>query len=147
MNKADKGKTLVLYDGACALCNRTTRFLLDRDSGDVFRFAALQSQLGRELVERDGGDSSDIGTVVVLTDYGTDDERVLKRSRAILRAVTQLGGAWSLLHVFRAVPAFILDLGYRLVARLRYRAFGKHESCPLPEPQHRHKFLAGSSGD
>lgn len=141
MNEADRGKTVVLFDGMCALCNGTTRLLLHRDRRDEFRFAALQSELGRALVQRHGGDPDDLSTVYTVVAYGTADEAVLKRSRAILAALTRLGGAWSLLHVFRVFPDFLLDLGYRLVARLRYRTFGQYDACPIPAPEHRHKFL------
>jgi len=133
---------LVLYDGVCALCNGTVSFLVKRDDGDRFRFAPLQSNLGREIVRRYGGDPDDLDTVYVVLDFGESSERILKRSRAVLTAVAALGGPWKLASVLRVVPGFVTDLGYRLVARVRYRLFGKYDACPLPEPAHRHKFLA-----
>lgn len=133
---------LVLYDGVCALCNGTVSFLVKRDKGDRYRFAALQSNLGREIVRRYGGDPDDLDTVYVVLDFGEASERILKRSRAVLTAVAALGGAWKLVNVLRVIPTFLTDLGYRLVARVRYRLFGKYDACPLPEPAHRHKFLA-----
>lgn len=133
---------LVLYDGVCALCNGTVKFLIKRDRGDRFRFAPLQSELGRDVVRRYGGDPDDLDTIYLVVSYGKDQERILKRSRAVLTAVDALGGGWKVLGALRVIPAFISDLGYRLIAKLRYRLFGKHDACPVPEPEHRHKFLA-----
>jgi len=135
-------KILILYDGVCGLCNGVVAFLVKRDDRDQFRFAPLQSELGRQIVARQGCDPDDIDTVYAVIDVGTSTERAHKRSRAILRATTALGGAWRLLHVFRIVPAFILDLGYRLVAKIRYGVFGQHDTCPIPDPSVRHKFVA-----
>ena len=133
---------LVLYDGVCALCNGTVSFLLKRDRKDEFRFAPLQSNLGREIVRRDGGDPDDLDTIYLVLNFGEDDERILKRSRAVLAAVNELGGGWKAVGALRVIPRFLSDLGYRLVANLRYRLFGKYDACPVPAPEHRHKFLA-----
>lgn len=142
MTEVPPGTLLLLYDGVCALCNGTVQFLLERDRADKFRFAPLQSELGAEVVRRSGGNPEDLDTVYLVEGYGTPDERVLKRSRAVLRAVAQLGGPWRLTQAFRVFPTFLLDLGYRAVAAVRYRLFGKHDACPIPAPEHRHKFLA-----
>jgi len=135
---------LVLYDGVCALCNGTVSFLVKRDKCDRYRFAALQSNLGREIVRRYGGNPDDLDTVYVVLDFGETSERILKRSRAVLTAVAALGGAWKLVNALRVIPTFLTDLGYRLVAKVRYRLFGKYDACPLPDPQQRHKFLAAA---
>jgi predicted DCC family thiol-disulfide oxidoreductase YuxK len=132
---------LVLYDGVCALCNGIVKFLLARDRDDRFRFLALQSELGRAIVRARGGDPDEVSTLYVITAPGRPGERVLARGRAGIRAVTAAGGAWRLLHALRILPSFLLDLGYRLVARHRYRIAGRLAACPVPPPEHRHKFL------
>ena len=132
---------IVLYDGVCGLCNRLNQFILKRDTHDRFRFASLQSDLAGSLLRRHGADSKDLDTVYVVLDYNQPGERLLARSDAILHVVTQLDGIWKLAGVGRVLPKFVRDGLYKMVARNRYRVFGKHESCMLPDPKHRHKFL------
>ena len=132
---------LVLYDGVCALCNGIVKFLLARDPDDRFRFLALQSELGRAIVRGRGGDPDELSTLYVITAPGRPGERVLARGRAGIRAMTVAGGPWLLLHALRILPTFLLDFGYRLIARRRYRIAGRLDACPVPPPEHRHKFL------
>jgi predicted DCC family thiol-disulfide oxidoreductase YuxK len=132
---------LVLYDGVCAMCNGIVRFLLARDPDDRFRFLALQSELGREVVRARGGDPDEVSTLYVVTAPGRPGEKVLVRGRAGIRAMTSAGGAWRLLDALRVLPTFLLDAGYRLIARHRYRIAGRLDACPVPPTEHRHKFL------
>lgn len=132
---------LVLYDGVCAMCNGIVKFLLARDPDDRFRFLALQSELGREVVRARGGDPDEVSTLYVISAPGRTGERVLVRGRAGIRAMTAAGGAWRLLHALRILPTFLLDLGYRMIARHRYRIAGRLDACPVPPAEHRHKFL------
>ena len=132
---------IVLYDGVCGLCNHLVQFLLKRDKHDHFRFASLQSEFANGLLRRHGVDPHDLDTVYVVKDQGHADESLLARSDAILYMLTQLGGIWKLAGVGRVLPKAFRDTVYKIVARNRYRVFGKHESCMLPEPKHRAKFL------
>jgi predicted DCC family thiol-disulfide oxidoreductase YuxK len=132
---------LVLYDGVCAMCNGIVSFLLARDPDDRFRFLALQSGLGREVVRARGGDPDEVSTLYVITDPGRAGEKVLARGRAGIRAMTSAGGGWRLLHALRILPTFLLDAGYRLIANRRYRIAGRLDACPVPPAEHRHKFL------
>jgi predicted DCC family thiol-disulfide oxidoreductase YuxK len=132
---------IVLYDGVCGLCNRLVQFLLKHDSRDRFRFASLQSEFTGRLLTRHGLDPHDLDTVYVVKNYDQPDEALLARSDAILYLLTELGGVWSLAGVGRVLPGAFRDAIYKIVARNRYRVFGKHESCMLPEPKHRAKFL------
>jgi len=134
-------KAVVLYDGVCGLCNRLNQFLLNRDRFDRLRFASLQSSFAEAILQRHGLDSSDLDTVYVVIDEGKPNERVLARSDAILYVVTLLGGVWRLAFLGKLLPRVLRDAFYRIVATNRYRVFGKSESCMLPEPQHRRKFL------
>jgi predicted DCC family thiol-disulfide oxidoreductase YuxK len=135
-------KTLVLYDGVCGLCHAFVRFVLRRDRKDLLRFAPLQSELARELVLRHGGDPDRLSTVYLVDHHGTDNERVRIRGKAALYAIDRLGGAWRILAILRFLPAFLLNLGYGLVAHFRYRLFGKRETCAIPDPSEQAKFLA-----
>lgn len=134
--------TLVLYDGVCALCNRLVRFLLRHDHGDEFRFAPLQSEFGRSLLRGYGKTPVDLDTVWVVAEYGGKSARPLTKSSAVLYVVAQLGGGWRLSAVGWIIPHVLRDALYDIVARRRYRWFGKYDACPLPAEEERKKFPA-----
>ena len=133
---------IVFYDGICGLCNRLVQFLLKHDRQDRLRFASLQSDFASRVLGPHGIDPKDLDTVHVVEHYQQSNERVLDRSDAILRAGRELGGIWKLVaSIGRIVPRGVRDLFYRFVANNRYRVFGKYETCMLPQPKHRAKFL------
>jgi predicted DCC family thiol-disulfide oxidoreductase YuxK len=132
---------IVLYDGICGLCNRLIQFLLKRDVHDRFRFAPLQSEFADSLLRRHGVSAIDLDTVYVVVDHGRSTERLLARSDAMLLVLRELGGIWSAARLGTIVPRFIRNRLYDLVARNRYRIFGKHDTCMLPEKRYQHKFL------
>jgi len=132
---------IILYDGVCGLCNRLIQFLLKRDRHDRLRFASLQSEFAATVLQRHGFDPADLDTVYVILNNGETNERVLARSDAILKAVTSLGGFWALAPLGKVLPRPVRDLVYRAVASNRYRVFGKSDSCMIPEPRHRQKFI------
>jgi predicted DCC family thiol-disulfide oxidoreductase YuxK len=136
-----KSNPIILYDGVCGLCNRLVQFVLKRDKRDRFRFASLQSDLASKVLQRHDRDPHDLDTVYVVVDYAQPTERLLARSDAILFLLRQLGGIWKLALLGNILPRKMRDAVYKLVARNRYRVFGKYESCMLPDPQHRAKFL------
>ena len=138
---------ILFYDGVCGLCNRTVQFVLRRDSEGRFRFAALQSDLAEETLERHGRAAVDLDAVALVLDPGARTERVLVRSRAILKVMGSLGWPWKAVLVLWPIPSFLLDLPYRLVSLVRYRLFGRYERCPLPTPEQRSRFLGiGNNG-
>jgi predicted DCC family thiol-disulfide oxidoreductase YuxK len=130
--------TLVLYDGVCALCNGLVRFLLRHDANDEFRFAALQSDFARDLLAKHATNADDLNTVCVIPPSGA----LVTKSSAAIYVLSRLGWPWNLLTMLRILPQFLRDFLYDLVARSRYRIFGKYEACALPAPEDRHKFLA-----
>ena len=133
---------IILYDGVCGLCNRLVQFLLRHDKHGRLRFASLQSDFAAKVLSRHGIDAKDLDTLHVVEHYDQPDERVLQRSDAILRAGRELGGIWSWLATLgKAVPRPLRDLFYRIVARNRYRMFGKYDTCMLPDPNQRSRFL------
>ncbi|WP_027084277.1 thiol-disulfide oxidoreductase DCC family protein [Cohnella panacarvi] len=131
-----EGKVIALIDGQCVMCNAISQWYIERDSADVFRFASLQSSVGRGLLREGGMPESGMDTFVLI-----DGGRYYTRSTAALRALRRLGGRWRLVYGAIIVPKFIRDGVYRYIARNRYRWFGKAESCPIPTPQLRGKFL------
>lgn len=135
-------QSIVLYDGVCGLCNRLVQFLIARDTHDRLRFAALQSDFAATVLQRHGIDPRDLDTVQLIEHYDEANERVFGRSDAVAHALIELGGFWEILgRIGTVVPAFIRDLVYRLVARTRYQIFGKSETCMIPDPTSRSKFL------
>jgi predicted DCC family thiol-disulfide oxidoreductase YuxK len=135
-------KHVILYDGLCGLCNRLNRFVIRRDGERLFRFASLQSGFAAESLSRYGKDPRDLDTLYVLSDYGTPSESVFSRSDAVLFILRQLGGVWRLAGALGWLPTSWLDLGYRWVARHRYRIFGRYDACPIPKPEDRERFIA-----
>lgn len=132
---------IVLYDGVCGLCNRVTQFLLKHDTKDSLRYASLQSDFAAAILRRHGLDPGDLDTVCLVLNYNEPEEQVLSRSDAILRLGSELGGVWRFGAWARIIPRFIRDGAYNFVARNRYRVFGKYDTCMLPEPRHKAKFL------
>ena len=139
--RASANAPIILYDGVCGLCNRLNRVVLARDPAGCFRFAALQSALAREILARHGRDPRDLDTLYLVLAPGRPEERLLQKSDAVLWILRELGGPWRAAGALRVLPRRARDLGYDLVARTRYRLFGRYDSCPLPDPRHRARFL------
>ena len=132
----------MFYDGVCALCNGAVTFLLKRDRAGIFRFAPLQGELASQLLPKYGVDPRDLDSIVVLADWNAPGERPFTRSAAVLYAASLVGGKWSTFaRLAGALPSPALDLLYRTIARIRYRAFGKYDVCPIPPPEWRNRFL------
>jgi predicted DCC family thiol-disulfide oxidoreductase YuxK len=133
---------ILLYDGVCGLCNRLVQFILRRDPEGAFRFASLQSGLAGRILARHGDDASDLDTVYVVVNPDRADESLLARSDAVIFILKQLGGFWRFVgFLLRLKPRFFRDWGYRMVARNRYRVFGRYETCMLPAAEYRDRFL------
>ena len=132
---------LVLYDGVCALCNGLLQFLLAHDRRGIYRFASLQSPTGQAMVRRFGGTPDELTSLYVVLDYRTDRARALTRSRAAIFILSTLGWPWTLARVVGVLPTVILDGLYDLVARSRYRIFGRYEQCLAPRPEIRDRFV------
>lgn len=129
---------VLLFDGVCGLCHRAVAFVLARDRRGVFRFASLQSEVGRALAARCGLRPDALDTLVLV-----EGERCSTRSTAALRVARRLTGAWPLLAALLVVPRPLRDAVYDAVAARRYRWFGRYDSCPLPPPALRPRFLDG----
>jgi predicted DCC family thiol-disulfide oxidoreductase YuxK len=133
---------ILLYDGVCGLCNRMNHFVLRRDPSGIFRFASLQSPLAARILARHSANPQDLDTVYVVVDYELPDEHLLPRSDAVIFILTQMPGVWRVFALLiRLMPRFLRDWAYRLVARNRYRVFGRSETCMLPHPENRDRFL------
>jgi predicted DCC family thiol-disulfide oxidoreductase YuxK len=133
---------IIVFDGVCVLCNGWVRFLLKHDRRGRFRFAAMQGHGGRALLDAHGLDPDDPVSFLLVEDAATGQPaRAWTDSDAILRVLSGLGGAWRLLSPLRWLPRAVRDPAYRWIARHRYRLFGRHDRCPLPDPAQSQRFL------
>jgi predicted DCC family thiol-disulfide oxidoreductase YuxK len=133
---------VLLYDGVCGLCNCLVQFTLRHDRKDTFRFASLQGPAAGRILRRHGQSPADLDTFYVITGFDHQSESLLSRSDAALFVLSNLGGIWRVVVKASCIlPKTVRDVLYNLVARNRYRVFGKLDACPLPDPKDRHKFL------
>jgi predicted DCC family thiol-disulfide oxidoreductase YuxK len=124
----------------CGFCNGAVRTILRLDRHRTLRFAALDSDFGRAMIDRHPS-LREVDTVVFVDNPGQAGERVSVRTAAGLRVADYLGGPWKLLRAAAVIPAPVRDWLYDRFARVRYRVFGKYSSCPLPAAEVRARFL------
>ena len=129
-------KKIILFDGVCNLCNGAITFIIQRDKKDVFRYAALQSDIGRQLAQEHNIDLEKVDSIILV-----DNDKAYLKSTAALRIARHLRGGWPLLSIFLILPAFIRNWVYDFIARNRYTWFGKKEACMIPTPELKSKFL------
>ncbi|MCG9911115.1 MAG: thiol-disulfide oxidoreductase DCC family protein [Flavobacteriales bacterium] len=127
---------IVYFDGVCNVCNASVQFILKRDKYNRFKFAALQGKSGQEILNRLNMKTSAFDTFLLF-----ENGKMYQKSTAALRVIKQLNSFWPLLYVLIIIPPFIRDFFYGLIARNRYRLFGKRESCMIPNPEIRSRFL------
>lgn len=132
------GRDIILFDGVCNLCNGAVDFILDHDPAGRFAFASLQSDAGQEVLAAYGLSSYDFDSLVLV-----HEGKVYKKSRAALRIAGRLSGGWKYLQAFSILPPFLGDSVYNFIARNRYHFFGRRETCRLPDPEIRSRFLEG----
>lgn len=126
----------MLFDGVCNLCNAAVNFIIDHDPDGRFKFGALQSEAVEPLLTRYGLRANCLDSFILI-----DDEQVFRRSEAALRIAWRLGGALRLLYPFRLLPRPLRDAAYDWIAANRYRWFGKQETCRVPTPELRARFI------
>ncbi len=131
-----KRHAVVLFDGVCNLCNGSVNFIIDRDPDGYFRFASLQSEEAEAIMRRAGSSGTTLESIVLV-----EGDRVFRRSDAVLRIARKLKGPWPALALFTVVPRPIRDRVYDWIARNRYRWFGKRDTCRIPTPELRARFL------
>ena len=131
---------VLLFDGLCTLCDGTVSFVLGRDRSGRIRFAPLQGAFAAGVVKRHP-DLTGVDSLVLVESREDGGERVRVRSDAALRLAVLMGGPWRLLAAFRIVPRAVRDAVYDWVARNRHRWFGRRETCRLPTPDERARFL------
>lgn len=128
--------TTILFDARCVLCSANAQFVLRHDRRRRFRLASMQGETGAALFRAHGLDPADPESILVI-----DGDRVWRDSDAVLAIWAGLGWPWRAAAVLRAVPRAVRDPVYRLVARNRYRLFGRRETCWVPSPEDRDRVL------
>lgn len=131
---------VVLYDGACKLCNGVVNFLIRHDPQQRLRLAPVQSPEGQALLKWAGLPQDEFHTIAVIV-----NQRVYVRSDAFLYIMRQLPAPWPLLSLLGIFPRFLRDWAYNRIALNRYRLFGRYDHCLLPSPEHAQRFLGHSS--
>lgn len=129
-------RTIVLFDGVCNLCNGAVDFLLRHDQGERLWYASLQSEAGSQLLEAAGLTPGSLGSLVVV--HG---ERIYVESDAVLEIARLLPAPWCWFTLFRVIPRPVRNRLYRFVARHRYDWLGRRDTCRVPRPEERARFV------
>jgi predicted DCC family thiol-disulfide oxidoreductase YuxK len=127
---------IIVFDGLCVLCSANAQFVLHWDKVGRFRLASMQGETGAALYRRFGIDPADPDSLIVV-----DGDRILRDSAAVLAIYEGLGWPWRAMTIFRLIPAGMRDRAYRLVARNRYRIFGRRETCWMPTAEQASRIL------
>ncbi len=127
---------LILFDGVCNFCNASVNFIIDRDVTKRYKFTSLQSDVGQSILEATNKNKHDFDTL-----YFVENGKLLQKSQAALAIAKGLGSFWALLVVFDILPRFLLDLCYDMIAKNRYRFFGKSDACRMPTQDMKERFL------
>ncbi len=132
----EKNQSIILFDGVCNFCNYWVNFIIDRDKNNQFRFAALQSEKGSELLGKFNLPKGDFDSFILI-----ENNKVFKKSSAAFEIAKQLNGWPKIIIPFGILPHSLTDLIYDLVAKNRYKFFGKKDSCRIPTKEEKSKFL------
>ena len=135
MPSFDTSKPIIFFDGVCNLCNSSVQFVIKRDKEAKFRFASLQSEAGQQVLQQFRLSQNDFNSFLLY-----EQGKLYTRSTAALRVLAQLKW-WKWAGVFQWVPPFIRNGVYNLVARNRYKWFGKRDECMIPTPELKGRFL------
>ncbi len=127
---------IILFDGVCNLCNSSINFIIDRDPNKNFLFAPLQERTGQDLQMKYGLRPEALDSVVLIK-----NGKVYQKSSAALEIAKKLSGGWKLLIIFKLVPQRFRDRIYDLIAKNRYRWFGKTDQCRMPTPDLKMRFI------
>jgi predicted DCC family thiol-disulfide oxidoreductase YuxK len=127
---------IILFDGVCNFCNSSINFVIDHDPNKHFKFAPLQSEIGQDILRKFHKNTEDFDSVILLK-----DNKLYQKSAAALEITKQLSGSWKYLYVFSVLPTFLLNFFYDIIAKNRYKIFGKADSCRMPTPDLRERFL------
>ncbi len=133
----EKNKQLILFDGVCNLCEASVQYVIKHDKDDVFRYTALQNDVGQQVLKDFNIDRSKMDSILLYT----PEKGISYKSTAALKIASKLGFPRNLMVVFLIVPAFIRNWVYDYIARNRYKWYGQKEECMIPTPELKSRFL------
>lgn len=134
----EQQKKIILFDGVCNLCNGFVQFIINRDKQDVFRFASLQSETGKQLLLERHIDASKIDSVVLIE----PGVAYYTKSDAALQIGSHIKGYGTISRILYLIPSSLRNIVYDLIARYRYAWFGKKDTCMVPSPELKAKFIS-----
>jgi predicted DCC family thiol-disulfide oxidoreductase YuxK len=137
MKALPKHKQLVIFDGVCNLCNASVQYIIKHDKNDLFRFAALQSEAGKEVIAKYNIDTVKMDSILLYS----EESGISDKSTAALKIASKLGFPRNFMTVFLVIPAFMRNWVYDYIAKNRYKWYGKKEACMVPTPELKSKFL------
>ena len=137
IEKLKHNKQLILFDGVCNLCNSSVQYVIKRDKKDRFRYAALQSEIGQDIIEKFHIDTSKTDSIILYS----NEKGISYKSTAALKIASNLGFPTNILSVFLIIPAIIRNVVYDFIAKNRYKWYGKKDHCMIPTPELKSKFL------
>jgi len=132
-----ENKKLILFDGVCNLCNGAVQYIIKRDKKNIFLFAALQSDVGEQFVKERGIDTTKVDSIILID----PNIAYYVKSAAALHIAYEFGGIWKLLKIVEILPATFRDFFYTIIARNRYKWFGKKDACMIPTADLKARFL------
>lgn len=127
---------VIVFDGVCNWCNAWVNLIIEHDPHGKFKFGTLQSEEGQQILQTLRLPAKNFETFLLL-----EEGHVFTKSTAALRIVSQLSGLWPLFHLFIVVPRPLRDAAYDVVAWHRYKLMGKAETCRVPTPKERARFV------
>jgi predicted DCC family thiol-disulfide oxidoreductase YuxK len=135
--KLPENKKLILFDGVCNLCDASVQYIIKFDKNDVFRYTALQSEVGQEIINKFNIDTAKTDSILLYS----KENGISYKSTAALKIASQLGFPRNVMAIFLIVPTFIRNWVYDYIAKNRYKWYGKKDECMIPTPELKSKFL------
>jgi predicted DCC family thiol-disulfide oxidoreductase YuxK len=129
-------KAIIFFDGICNFCNSSVNFIIKRDKKNYFKFASLQSEYAQNFLELKNLPKNEFESIILL-----ENNKIFQKSTAALKIAKHLNGFWKIFYILIIIPSFIRNFFYDIIAKNRYKWFGKRESCMIPDEKVRDKFL------
>lgn len=137
MDNLPRDKKIILFDGVCNLCDATVQRIIENDKNDVFKFAAIQSEIGQEIIKHIGVDTAKTDSIILYE----PGQAYYYKAEAAMQIAKEMGGWYSVIGWFTFLPKGLSNAVYDYVARNRYKWYGKKSECMIPTPELKTKFL------